>query len=766
MKNTFWSLISENSIEIPIIQRDYAQGRKEEKRIAENFVNALHNSIVQGTKLSLDFIYGKKTINNIFIPLDGQQRLTTLWLLHWYLAVKEGKLTNDYKNNLLKFSYETRLTSQDFCKKIVEESITFPNSDKSVSEVIKDAKWFYLSWEQDPTVAGMLNMLDSIHEKFKNEKKNYFDVLISKDSPVEFYFLNLEEFSLTDELYIKMNARGKPLTPFEYFKAQFSKLLDNDSRKKLDNTWMDIFWNIEKTANSHIHPQNVETKYYNFFENIALLIYVEDRDIDKEFFDNYDLLSFFDKDKSDKVVFNNENIENIGRTLDCLSNYRETIFTDFLKPHRSRAGEGEEKNEINYWERCRFYSLYQFFITQGAVNSQNSAVYKRWMRITKNLINNTRIDEPADFYRAIRSLKKLAQNIKDIYGYFKNLFNVKNVKDDIEFFYRQQVDEEKLKAHLILYDNTWEPLILEIENHPYFDGQTGFILEFAKDNNTYNKGKFKEYSDKLRKLFTDFKDSKDFLFQRALLAMGDYLVPIGINYTFCNFNEGLREKMDNWRKVFNDPQKVGYIKKLLDTISLSNMEEDLKNIIDNYNDKGWRYFFIKNPKVLGYCTQKQIRWIGNRDNNNNYPEVYLLSGIKMSSWHTELYTFYLFKTYLEVQDGVEYCESQSNDDLPYIRIKNNNESVTIKTIKDQFEIVSNDNDKIQRSIEDLIDELDKTPETDRVNKIISMVLTNMSQEQHIPLHVNIDEAKKRHVGGSYAVQCDVQKQCIEESHTA
>jgi len=708
MKKTFWGLISHNSVEIPIIQRDYAQGRKEEQRIAENFVNVLYNSIAQRQKLSLDFIYGK-TKDEIFIPLDGQQRLTTLWLLHWYLAAKENRLnSDDVKKNLLKFSYETRLTSQDFCKKLVEESITFPNSDKSVSEVIKDAKWFYLSWEQDPTVAGMLNMLDIIHDKFKNEENNYFDALISEDSPVEFYFLNLEEFSLTDELYIKMNARGKPLTPFEYFKAQFSELLmNNESRKKLDNTWMDIFWNVEKTANSDIHPQNVETKYYNFFENIVLLIYVEDRDIDKEFFDNYDLLSFFDKDKSDRVIFNDKNIENIGRTLDRLSNYRETIFTDFLKPHRSRAGEGEEKNEINYWERCRFYSLYQFFIAQGAVNSQNDAVYKRWMRITKNLINNTRIDEPADFYRAIRSLKKLAQNeqnIEDIYGYFR----ICSSSENVDFFYKRQVEEEKLKAHLILEDNTWEPLILEIENYSYFDGQIGFILEFARDNNTYNKGKFKDYSDKLRKLFSDFKDSKDsedFLFQRALLTMGDYIVPIRSNYTFCNFEEGLRAKMDNWRKVFNDPQKVGYIKKLLDQISLSNMEEDLKNIIDNYNDKDWRYFFIKNPKVLEYCTQKQIRWIENPE-NNDYPEIYLLSGIRMSSRHEELYSYYLFQTYLG--DKAQYTYSQSYDSLPCITLSSGDKTVRIETQKDTFEFSSNDK-KEKLPIKEVVDKLEKTP---------------------------------------------------------
>ena len=43
---------------------------------------------------------------------------------------------------------------------------------------------------------------------------------------ITFQLLPLEHFGLTDDLYIKMNARGKPLTPFETFKARFEELLN------------------------------------------------------------------------------------------------------------------------------------------------------------------------------------------------------------------------------------------------------------------------------------------------------------------------------------------------------------------------------------------------------------------------------------------------------------------------------------------------------------------------------------------------------------
>jgi hypothetical protein len=48
----------------------------------------------KSAEIELDFIYGfsdVKTDNKTtFIPIDGQQRLTTLWLLYWFISVKEN----------------------------------------------------------------------------------------------------------------------------------------------------------------------------------------------------------------------------------------------------------------------------------------------------------------------------------------------------------------------------------------------------------------------------------------------------------------------------------------------------------------------------------------------------------------------------------------------------------------------------------------------------------------------------------------------------
>ena len=105
-----------SKIEIPKIQRDYAQGRdsKEAKVVRDRFLQALYEAVTQKS-ITLDFVYGDINEKGILVPLDGQQRLTTLFLLHWYAAKKE-RIDRDKSDFLKHFSYATRFSSRDFCK--------------------------------------------------------------------------------------------------------------------------------------------------------------------------------------------------------------------------------------------------------------------------------------------------------------------------------------------------------------------------------------------------------------------------------------------------------------------------------------------------------------------------------------------------------------------------------------------------------------------------------------------------------------------------
>ena len=288
---SFWNFIKKYQIEIPIIQRDYAQGRTGKEKLRESFLSSLKQALDgklphDETVLKLDFVYGA-TEKGHMLPLDGQQRLTTLWLLHWYVALRSGSF-KEACDVLLRFSYKTRISSRDFCAKLCDPSLfeRFDQTKQSITDYITKQTWFYSAWKQDPTVKSMLTMLkgtkttnkkgvdiiDGIEELFEltttEEFQQYWNKLTSvTGAPIVFYYLDLEDFGLSDDLYIKMNARGKQLTAFENFKAdligylkdrcsdakeqggidktKWEALLDvkNGLPLKLDTVWTDIFWN-------------------------------------------------------------------------------------------------------------------------------------------------------------------------------------------------------------------------------------------------------------------------------------------------------------------------------------------------------------------------------------------------------------------------------------------------------------------------------------------------------------------------------------------
>lgn len=120
-KTSLWKLLEKYEIVIPIIQRDYAQGRKNKEGLRYRFLSSLIDALQNNQEMTLDFVYGGVQ-NGQMAPLDGQQRLTTLWLLHWYIAFRAGKLKDeDVRKRLKRFYYATRPSSTDFCRRLVDE---------------------------------------------------------------------------------------------------------------------------------------------------------------------------------------------------------------------------------------------------------------------------------------------------------------------------------------------------------------------------------------------------------------------------------------------------------------------------------------------------------------------------------------------------------------------------------------------------------------------------------------------------------------------
>ena len=646
---TFSDLFNEvNSVEIPIIQRDYAQGRTSATEVREQFIYAIYDTLSKPLDqlkqpLDLDFVYGSLEGDDQekFSLLDGQQRLTTLFLLHWYLAYKDKKI-EEFKQLVLfedksRFTYQTRPSSAEFFDALVSQPFdkfmltTGSPEDNKLSKKIIDCKWYFLSWNLDPTIQSCLVVLDTIHGIF-SESDGFYSRLTEKETPyITFQFLNLMDFGLSDELYIKMNARGKPLTAFENFKAWllgyinhqgFSQIPD-DLDLKIDMDWMDIFWSMSKKRKIDVDPL-----YLKFFKMMALFRVCEKAEVNRL-----------------RVNSESEKWINLlrGSSYVSMSRYEEMQCFDekllmnsyqFLEFYQKIAGDEEKElfNELlsssEYIIHTQFYALFAFISQIDSLDDwdeRHSTELKGWLRVTRNLVINTRIDDPSGFVRAIQSLNKLSRHSMSVY----EDFSVMEV-GEIDFFNREQRKEEILKAKLIHGSSNWLPLFDLYEKHFYFYGQIGFLLGYSEtEEDKYDQNKFKEYADKAAKLFSkELIKSKEFLIQRALLVFGDYLKHVG-GGNFCQSTFGSsRVRDENWRRVFG----TELLQNLLDEIG-DDVDSSLNEIINEAKSNGWRQYFIDYPEAIQYCGQRVI--------NRQSDTIYLLTKSTMRSYHSELKTFVL-----------------------------------------------------------------------------------------------------------------------------
>ena len=264
-KYSFTDLLKQGKIRIPKIQRDYAQGRRSQKvdEIRKVFIHTLL-LVVKGKRPSteLDFVYGSNQ-NNAFEPLDGQQRLTTLFLLHWMMGA-DLSAPADKKHSA--FTYETRNTSEEFCDEIVQHDamqfvLEAQVKNTKPSEVIRGRDWFKWEWKYDPTILSMLVMIDSIYTEMGEDWCMDLEECRQNLEHITFNLLNLGEFGLSNELFIKMNARGKQLSDFDKLKSTLEEELQIQQKESdeegiplatesdeemwrtlMDGAWTDLFW--------------------------------------------------------------------------------------------------------------------------------------------------------------------------------------------------------------------------------------------------------------------------------------------------------------------------------------------------------------------------------------------------------------------------------------------------------------------------------------------------------------------------------------------
>lgn len=491
---TFPKLLEQyDMILVPMIQRDYAQGRSDKK--ATDVRKNLLNDIFSGNEVHFDLVFGsveRRIVDGAekrcFIPIDGQQRLTTLFLLYLY---GQRQLSLYQELDLSKFTYDTRRAASDFCKSITREEWIIKEG-KSVSEEIKDASWFMDYWAKDPTVDGMLNMMDAIHENAK--EKGYPNL-----ENVKFYFFDLESNGLNENLYLKMNSRGKPLTAFENLKAKMEKVLpDNieidvkwfpedaaapDSFKEkwkffMDRNWTETFWDKD-------HPDIFDESIAKFIVRFLSGYWAAFGKDDKKAKED-ELKKINEKENyADFIPF--EPIENILKLDGAFSKLAHAL-TVLIDDSKIKAYWSKENDTIEVSDKSG-YKLLAVVFTYVLFNGDKSAMRFAW-NMAENYVSG---------YNNFITYCKRAKEIHNKYKPEENNAFYKILSNNGFNDPSDQLKEEISKAKQILDENgdfskydgslikkdgskceTWEDAIKVAEETAFFKGAIRFLFTDEK----------------------------------------------------------------------------------------------------------------------------------------------------------------------------------------------------------------------------------------------------------------------------------------------
>lgn len=625
---TLWGILNKKRIEIPIIQRDYAQGRIGKEHLRERFLGKMFDVLCgKGGTMTLDFVYG--TIeNDALYPLDGQQRLTTLWLLHWYIALKSDNLSAN-KDIFNCFTYETRISSREFCNHLCTidsnnyKNFKDKNKEKGIVEYIRNQTWFYQRYAQDPTVQGMLRTLggtkiedstgndikDGLEEIFGKDTdfQKCWSLLTSEECPIVFVYKEMkdENLPLSDDLYVKMNARGKQLTDFENFKADLldfapdpdnphKKLLGQDIASLMDNAWTDVFWNVAKAAEVY----QVDAIYFKFIRDYLFAKFIADSSLSaSELQDN----RFY----QDVYKGNNSNNEYTGFNL-----YKEVIKADVIKdlkqffslwqlsrltdeklrplwkvdkdyfyliPHYLKLKEGIIVSETTQIGRVVSYAVCRYFEINEEFDEKH---FKDWLYFVWNVAENSNIATEDAMIGAIRLMKELSAKSGDILTFLASYSPISSK------FAERQILEERFKARLMLGENSavWRKKIREAESNIFLKGNISCLLRKDSEEYVADFPMFVQKFNNICKYFDSdgVKDEYQVSLTKALIACCHSFDQLGYEGKCFVFDTSA----DNWRQHLLNKSVPSYYMEVDHLLMVDDLKK-IKLVEIEETDKYW-----------------------------------------------------------------------------------------------------------------------------------------------------------------------------------
>lgn len=737
----FKKLINDYIIYVPEFQRNYLQGddsnesiKYKRDRLLDDIFNCIES---QSKSIDLGFIYGRVEESykgKLFYPYDGQQRLTTLYFLYLLIYFK-FKIYDEIDSIKKKLSYQTRISTNRFIESFLSWILDskekdniyndFWNKDgKDLKGFIMSQDWFMMTeWNYDVSVIKMLSIIVEISERIKKNLGDKTGIVnfIDKDenNPFQFDFIYVDDISKSDDLYIKINARGKALSPFENLKSDIDKYWDDEDKTKLDAEWTEFVWN-QLDKNDKNKEKSFDNSFYNLLSNIFYLQYlVSLKDIN-------DKILIEIENKYKKGIVDKEWITPKLCSTSCpmISSFLDAMIGPFksIKGEQIESvnrkifglGDYQNNNGQNKMERADLFEVFVYYYSVSSLFKRNDMEFtdKRNLlneieTVTNRIIENQRpyLDSPTNLVKALKSVKVLIDNSIESHGVYKFFLSINNDKKELirDGLMKEQVEEEILKAKLIDKDSRYVVLFNKAYSELKNKGQLGFIFYLVKNNKSLSKIGIEDVSyESFEKTLNQIISIQNFiigeftnyeLLLRAILAKGkgsffwkrrnnllsfpllnndrDISLHTFLNCYSSNNPEDVKYKfnlLDGLREVLNlfDPNKDNIeevLKRIIEDYKIKDLEHSKKEDNKKEDPKPWYKFFVIYDGVFQKCRNGNIYYYSDK-------YVLLLDKKFRSGQWWEYYTFALKKALNEANK-----DSSITMELEPTNGKNREESV-------------------------------------------------------------------------------------------
>ena len=555
---------------IPIIQRDYVQGRKDKKAsdVRKNFIKDLIDTLDANTsedilidinegekkaiqnKMDLNFVYGNLSGESVFYPVDGQQRLTTLYLLHWYLAVCCDEI-KDFPDK--DFSYATRSSATEFFELLKKADNSLCRMIKEDNEDLKktftNQPWFMAAWNNDPTVASALTMLDDFSKikQLKTKSEKYWSILKDDNCPIFFSLIIEEKMDVAEEKaatnYIRMNARGKNLEPFENLKSMIDDIDEKISKickssfelRERNNKKVDLIFKYDVDyihmlfdiacqnygLNEHSEIINkismlgcitsfINEKSLNCFMNIYnIFCHITDSVLIKN--SEEDFISFIhDKSKDPYNELINFNVEEYLKLIDAVYMFYKTnydknpsLISEIISNDNPIWCKDDSGFDISADYR-KEYLAKAIYIMCYYENNSNKLPSIEDVDCFINILDNLSYQKWNDevFAKTLKDFASTTAIYENIHTYFINQTNIENIYDNTKSLYRLKecgiqdiyvrIKEQWIKCKIIHEFNCKKDIFNTLEGAKNGIRKLQYLFYLAGYWNDYNCGDFKK----------------------------------------------------------------------------------------------------------------------------------------------------------------------------------------------------------------------------------------------------------------------------------